>query len=289
MTGRGGCVHAAPAFFSTVHPAAVSPGSGTFARGGARHLCGHVRSALRASRYRGRGRYRHRDRIPWPLGRSPTRSLPHPTPFLSPLPQPHRGCGLERPPRGQAPVRPRALCSAGERYRGRGRYRHRDRTPALAAPPYALPPMPQRGNVMKPRVAAFAPLPWVGRRSIAPNPTGVVALIARRGARHLCGHVRSALRAKDIGVGVGIGIGIEFPGRWAGHLCARGPTLRPFCLRCPNPTGVVALSARRGARHLCGHVRFAGVPGPASASASGSNSLTVGARHLLARLRVGVG
>jgi hypothetical protein len=37
-------------------------------------------------------------------------------------------------------------------------------------PSYTLSPMPQRGNGMKPRVAAFAPLPWVGRPTHRPQP-----------------------------------------------------------------------------------------------------------------------
>jgi hypothetical protein len=51
----------------------------------------------------------------------------------------------------------------------------------VAGCPARLPSrMPQRGNGTKPRVAAFAPLPWVGRPTHRPNPNGVVAL--RRGA-----------------------------------------------------------------------------------------------------------
>jgi hypothetical protein len=59
--------------------------------------------------------------------------------------------------------------------------------------------VPQRGNGMKPRVAAFTPLPWVGRPSIEPNPVGVDwrAVVDRPGAcpqrpgrkaRADCGH-----------------------------------------------------------------------------------------------------
>jgi hypothetical protein len=50
-----------------------------------------------------------------------------------------------------------------------GQTRPRVNEPARG-PSYALSPMPQRGNGIKPRVAAFAPLPWVGRPTHRPQP-----------------------------------------------------------------------------------------------------------------------
>jgi hypothetical protein len=111
----------------------------------------------------------HRQRSHW--GQAPLRVLRHPRPSSgsgSVSVSVSRSCalvvqdaptGLRSQTTASGAIGDKRLCACcgiPVLHRGRGRYRYRYRGPAR------LPSrMPQRGNGMKPRVAAFTPLPWV--------------------------------------------------------------------------------------------------------------------------------
>jgi hypothetical protein len=141
----------------------------------------------------------------------------------------------------------------------------------VAGCPARLPSrMPQRGNGTKPRVAAFAPLPWVGRPTHRPNPNGVVAL--RRGACPQREHHDGVLdrgapvlpgRCPGLAYNALSGLRTAGPARPAGHTSRTPPpqhqpvpastaplaTHRTPCLRCPNGAMEQSPGLRRSRRY----------------------------------------